>query len=148
MRCLVVIAHPLAESLCTTLAARAVGTLNDAGHQVVVEDLYAGNFNAALTAAERQSYYSTQYDYSAVKSEVEKLVTAQAIVLFFPTWWFSLPAILKGWFDRVWGPGIAYDHSSGIVLLKPRLLHLRKMLAVTTLDSPWWADQLVIRKYL
>jgi putative NADPH-quinone reductase len=123
-----------------------VKTLKDAGHHVVEEDLYKGRFDAALSAAERQSYYSTQYDYSAVQNEVDKLVAAEAIVLFFPTWWFSFPAILKGWFDRAWGPGITFDHANKYSFLKPRLLQLRKMLAVTTLDSPWWVDQLVMRK--
>jgi len=146
MKCLVVIAHPLAESLCSTLAARTVEALNAAGHQVVVEDLYKGNFNAVLTAVERQSYYHMPYDCSAVQGEVERLLAAEAMVLLFPTWWFGFPAILKGWLDRVWGPGIAYDHASDYGPIKPKLLHLRRMLVVTTLGSPWWVDLLVMRQ--
>jgi NAD(P)H dehydrogenase (quinone) len=146
LNCLVVIAHPLAESLCATLAAHVIGTLRAAGHQVVVEDLYANHFSAVLTAAERRSYYTAQYDCAAVESEVKRLVAAEAIVLLFPTWWFGFPAILKGWFDRAWAPGIAYDHSSDYGPIKPRLPHLRKMLAVTTLGAPWWIDRFVMRR--
>ena len=65
-------------------------------------------------------------------------------MLLFPTWWFGFPAMLKGWFDRVWGPGIAYDHASDLGPIKPRLNNLKKVLVVTTLGSPWWVDRLVM----
>ncbi|HBE93653.1 MAG TPA: hypothetical protein DDW55_14480 [Gammaproteobacteria bacterium] len=51
--------------------------------------------------------------------------------------------MLKGWYDRVWGPGIAYDHASDYGPIKPRLDNLREVLVVTTLGSPWWVDCLV-----
>jgi len=44
--------------------------------------------------------------------QIDRLMSAEALVLVFPTWWFGFPAILKGWFDRVWAPGIAYDHAT------------------------------------
>jgi putative NADPH-quinone reductase len=66
--------------------------------------------------------------------------------LCFPTWWFSFPAILKGWFDRVWAPGIAYDHATDLGPIKPRLHKLKKVLVVTSLGSPWWVDWLVMRQ--
>jgi len=72
------------------------------------------------------------------------LLSAEALVLVFPTWWFGFPAILKGWFDRVWAPGIAYDHASDLGPIKPRLRCLRRALAVTSLGAPWWVDRLVM----
>lgn len=144
MRCLVVKAHPLSESLCSTMTRRVVDALKAGGHEVVVEDLYAERFDAALTTAERASYYDGPYSKGAVAGQVERLLSAQALVLVFPTWWFGFPAILKGWFDRVWGPGIAYEHASEFGPIKPRLDHLREMLVVTTLGSPWWVDRLVL----
>jgi len=146
MKCLVVIAHPLRESLCHTLAARAVATLRAAGHEVVVEDLYGDGFGAALTAAERASYYQPRYDAAAVRAEADRLLAAEGLVLCFPTWWFGFPAVLKGWFDRAWGPGIAYDHASDLGPIRPRLHGLRRVLAVTSLGSPWWVDRLVLRR--
>ncbi len=144
MRCLVVTAHPLSDSLCSAMARRAVETLLRAGHEVTVEDLYAEEFSPAMTPMERASYYSGPYTTGAVATQVERLLSAEAIVLVFPTWWFSFPAILKGWFDRVWGPGVAYDHSVGYGPIEPRLNNLREMVVVTSLGAPWWVDRFVM----
>jgi len=118
--------------------------MTEMGHKVTLEDLYAENFDPVLTVAERKSYYSGAYDSSTVLKEVERLKAAECIVIVFPTWWFGFPAILKGWFDRVWGPGIAYDHASDFGPITPRLSNLRKVLAVTTLGAPWWVDRLIM----
>jgi putative NADPH-quinone reductase len=148
MKCLLVTAHPLKDSLCALLAERAAQALAACGHEVVPEELYAQDFAPALTAAERRSYYSPQYEMTAVAPQAARLLEAEAIVLVFPTWWFGFPAILKGWFDRVWGPGIAYDHADDLGAIRPRLARLRHVLAVTTLGSPWWVDRLVLRRPL
>ena len=145
MKCLVVVAHPLRDSLCHALAERAIGALRAAGHEVVVEDLCA-DFDPRLGAAERASYYAPQYEAAAVRGEVDRLLAAQGLVLCFPTWWFGFPAVLKGWFDRVWAPGVAYDHASDLGAIRPRLGGLRRTLAVTTLGSPWWVDRLLLRR--
>lgn len=146
MKCLVVIAHPLQQSLCNSLAAQAIETLDAAGHEVLVENLYRNDFAASLSAAERAGYYGSHYDSSAVHAEVDRLLSAEALVLCFPTWWFSFPALLKGWFDRVWAPGVAYDHATDLGPIRPRLHKLRKVLVVTSLGAPWWADWLVMRQ--
>jgi NAD(P)H dehydrogenase (quinone) len=144
VKCLVVVAHPLTDSACHTLARTVISTLNKAGHEVQVEDLYQSSFSPSLTASERLSYYSPRFDTADIQSQADRLIGAEAIVLVFPTWWFSFPAILKGWFDRVWAPGIAYDHANDLGPIKPRLHKLRKTLAITTLGSPWWVDRLVL----
>jgi putative NADPH-quinone reductase len=141
-----VVAHPLPESLCATLAERVIRTLRSAGHEVEVEDLHRENFAPALTAVERRTYYAAPYEATAVRTQVDRLLSAEALVLVFPTWWFGPPAILKGWFDRVWAPGIAYDHASDLGPITPRLHGLRKALAVTTLGAPWWFDRVVMRR--
>lgn len=146
MRCLVVIAHPLTDSLCHALSRSAISALSAAGHEVIVEDLYQSGFSPALTAAERRSYYGASFDSSAVQTQIDRLLSAEALVLVFPTWWFGFPAILKGWFDRVWAPGIAYDHAADLGQIKPRLLGLSRALAITSLGSPWWVDRLMLRQ--
>jgi NAD(P)H dehydrogenase (quinone) len=146
MKCLVVITHPLSKSLCKQLAEHVVKKLTSMKHEVVIEDLYAEKFEPSLTAAERESYYSGSYDVSNISAEVKRLQEAEALVLLFPTWWFGFPAMLKGWFDRVWGPGIAYDHASDLGPIKPRLDNLRKVLVVTSLGAPWWVDRLIMRQ--
>ncbi len=146
MKCLVVTAHPLPASLCMTLAHRVVAQLQAAGHDVFLENLYAQNFNPTLTPRERETYYDGPYDAARVADQVDHLLAAEAIVLVFPTWWFGFPAVLKGWFDRVWGPGIAYDHARDFGPITPRLKRLKRMLVITTLGAPWWVDWIVMRR--
>ena len=146
MKCLLVTAHPLKDSLCAHLAERAAQALLAANHEVIREDLYSQDFAPALTAGERRSYYSPQYESTLVAEQAKRLIEAEAIVLVFPTWWFGFPAMLKGWFDRVWGPGIAYDHAVDLGAIRPRLHRLRQVLAVTTLGSPWWVDRFILRR--
>jgi len=143
MKCLVVVSHPLSNSLCRFLADNIIGRLIDNGHDVVVQDLYALKFEPALGESERATYYG-EYDTSQIDEQVRTLLEAEALVLVFPTWWFGFPAVLKGWFDRVWGPGIAYDHADDLGPIKPRLDNLKKVLAVTSLGAPWWVDRLVL----
>ena len=144
MKTLVVIAHPLPDSLTQALAQVAIKSLTAAGHEVVVENLYDSEFSPVLTEAERQSYYRLPFDASAIAGQVERLLAAEALVLVFPTWWFGFPAMLKGWFDRVWGPGVVYDHASDLGPIRPRLLNLQHALAITSLGSPWWVDRLLL----
>jgi len=126
------------------MARSAIEALTKAGHEVQIEDLYQAGFLASLTPSERQSYYGPMFDTTAVQSQIDRLLSAEALVLVFPTWWFGFPAILKGWFDRVWAPGIAYNHASDLGPIKPRLLNLRKTLAITSLGSSWWVDRLLL----
>lgn len=130
------------------MASAAIAALTEAGHEVQIEDLYESGFSPPLTIAERQSYYHASFDAAAVQPQIERLLAAEALILVFPTWWFGFPAILKGWFDRVWAPGIAYDHASDLGPIKPRLYNLRRALAVTSLGSPWWVDRFVMRQPL
>ena len=144
MKCVVVIAHPVTDSLCHATAQAAIQALTDAGHEIQIEDLYQTEFSPLLTVGERKTYYHPPYDSSAIQSQIERLLAAEALILVFPTWWFACPAVLKGWFDRVWAPGVAYDHASDLGPIKPRLHHLKRTLAITSLGSPWWVDRLVM----
>ena len=76
--------------------------------------------------------------------DIERLLNADALVLIFPTWWFGFPAILKGWFDRVWAPTVAYDHADDFGPIKPKLNNLKKAFVVTTLGAPWWVDHIIL----
>lgn len=144
MKCLVVVAHPITDSLCQTLARTAISTLIAKGHEVVVEDIYASDFLPNLTYKERLSYYNASFDHEVETDKLETLVSAEALILIFPTWWFGFPAILKGWFDRVWVPGIAYDHASDLGAIKPKLINLKYTLAITSLGSPWWVERFIM----
>lgn len=146
MKYLVVIAHPLENSLCRHLAEQAISHLEAKGHQVIVKDLYQEAFNPVLTQSERESYYQSQFDIDQLQNDIEQLRNAETLVLIFPTWWFGFPAILKGWFDRVWAPGYAYNHASDLGAIEPCLDKLTAVKVITTLGSPWWVDNLVLWK--
>lgn len=143
MRALVVLAHPLSDSLCAHLAHKAIDALRARGATVDVLDLYAEEFQPALTAAERRLHYTTPEPGPDIVALQQRLVAADVLVLVFPTWWFSMPAMLKGWFDRVWAPKFAFEHGTP---LKPLLTGLKSCLVVTTLGSPWWIDRIVMRQ--
>ena len=148
MNILVVSAYPLKDSLCGTFTDQIHSKLNQMGHEIVLENLYENNFNPVLSVEERKLYYEKKYDASAVEQQVRRLLNADALALVFPTWWFGFPAILKGWFDRVWVPSVAYDHADDYGPIKPRLDKLRKALVVTTLGAPWWVDVFILRRPL
>jgi putative NADPH-quinone reductase len=148
-RCLLVSCHPLADSLCNHLVARVKQGF--AGHGIEVEhlDLYDSDFAAPLSAAERRGYFTGEFDASALGDRIAALQRAEILVVVFPTWWFGLPALLKGWFDRVWAPGIAFEHPTEPGgRITPKLVGLRHCLVVTTLGSPWWFDRLIVRRPL
>lgn len=146
MNCLVVLSHPLPESLNRHFADIAMRELAAAGHKVTLLDLYQSEFDPRLTPAERGSYYAEHFDAAALGRHAAALHEAEVLVLVFPTWWFGLPAMLKGWVDRVFAPGIAFDHGSDFGPIKPLLYKLRHVVAITTLGSPWWVDRLVMRR--
>jgi NAD(P)H dehydrogenase (quinone) len=142
-RCLIVTAHPLARSLTARLAATLEAEARAQGWQVTRRDLHKG-FDPVLTPEERAGYYGIPA--ATLTDEKRELTEAQILILVFPTWWFGFPAILKGWFDRVWTPGTAFDHSPGFGPMLPRLDGLQAVLAVTTMGAPAWIDWLVLRR--
>ncbi len=140
MEVLMVVAHPLGDSLTEHIADHTAARLAARGHSVRRRNLYAEGFDPVLGADERRAYYGDGFEDRA------GLQQAQALVLVFPTWWFGMPAILKGWIDRSFLPGVAFDHTPGGGPMIPRLHDLRQVLALTTLGSPWWVDRLVLRR--
>jgi putative NADPH-quinone reductase len=146
-RCLIVLAHPLGDSLNGRLAATVEAEARAAGWELARRDLYAQHFEPRLSPTERAAYYTDQPSHT-LQPEREELVQAEVLILVFPTWWFGFPAILKGWFDRVWAPGTAYDHAPDFGPMRPRLGVLREVLGVTTMGAPAWVDWLVLRRPL
>lgn len=141
MRFLVIYAHPVEGSFQSALHRCVVETLSGAGHEVDDCDLYAENFQPVLSAGERRAYHSPTPDIAAVAKEIERLQHADGLVFVFPTWWFGMPAILKGYIDRVWLPGVAFELRKGQTI--PLLGQIRRFAVVTTYGSPWWLNKFV-----
>ncbi len=143
---LIINAHPLQTSLCHRLSQMVLDEFEKHGQEPTVRALYQDHFNAELTQAERNSYYEHEFDHSELIEEINDLVEAEILILVFPTWWFGFPAILKGWFDRVWAPGVAFDHATDLSAIQPKLEKLKHVVAITTMGSPWWVDWFLLRR--
>ena len=142
MRALLIVAHPLDNSFAKAAAARIRTTLERRGVEVDTIDLYADDFDPRLTGAERSGYFMPPYDSEAVAGYVVRLRLAQKLVFVFPQWWFNVPAILKGFFDRVFVPGVAFDHAAAGGPLIPRLTHVDALWVVSSTGAPWWVARL------
>ena len=137
MRVLVLYSHPVETSFNAALHAQVVAGLIDAGHEVDDCDLDAEGFDPVLSREERLGYHDVPSNRRRLQSHVDRLQRAEALVLCFPTWCFGLPAMLKGYFDRVFMPGVAFDLSDP-ANVKPSLTHLRRIAAVVTYGRPRW----------
>lgn len=129
-RALVLFAHPCEESFSASLHRVVVDTLRVRGWEVDDLDLNAEGFSPVLTAEERRGYHEVGVNEGPVAPYVARLRAAEALVLVFPVWNFGFPAILKGFFDRVFLPGVSFRLEDGFV--KPNLTHVKRLAAVTT----------------
>lgn len=123
MNILYVYAHPNRDSFNASLKRSGITALESFGHTVNESDLYALRFKAQAgnddftgTSTIDQQYFVAQHEaylgnnlHQEIQTEIEKIKWADHIILQFPLWWFSVPAILKGWLDRVFIKGFAYD---------------------------------------
>lgn len=138
MRVLLLYSHPLEESYGGALHRQVRESLKIAGHQVDDCDLYAENFNPVLSGLERQIYHSYPDNTEPVKTYVERLRAAEALVIVSPVWNFGWPAMLKGYFDRVWLPGVTFQMQDG--KLVRTLTNIKKVAVVLTYGAtPWRA---------
>lgn len=128
MKVLIVHAHPEPTSLTRRLVAESVRTLQSQGHEVLQSDLYAMHWKAVFDAddfparadPERLSFiaesghaYANGGQTLDVATEQAKVLAADAVIFQFPLWWYGMPAIMKGWIDRVWAYGLAYGYKDG-----------------------------------
>ena len=129
MRILVVFAHPLETSFVSAVHARVVEALRASGHAVDDLDLYAERFDPVMSREGLLRYVDTNANTHEVEGYVHRLRAAEALVLVFPVWFDGLPAILQGYFQRVFLPGVAVriDEAG---LFHPNLHHIKRMAAV------------------
>ncbi|MDO1450715.1 NAD(P)H-dependent oxidoreductase [Rhodocytophaga aerolata] len=113
MKHVIIYAHPNAQSLNGHLKRVAVEHLTKNGHQVEVRDLYQLNFNPVLSSEDMAGQRKGQV-VEEVKREQEYIAWADCLTFIYPIWWTGLPAILKGYIDRVFSYGFAYRYDQGI----------------------------------
>ena len=146
MKVFIVFAHPEPQSFGRALLDRSVAALQAEGHEVAVSDLYAMQFNPIASEADfltrrfpnalqydrEQKQASQQHSFAAdIQAELDKLLGCDLLILQFPLWWFSVPAIMKGWIDRVFANGTVYG-AGGKRFDQGGLKGKRAMLSFTT----------------
>ena len=145
MRLLVVFCHPDPDSYGAALYRTACEALRQAGHELRCIDLYAEGFDPVFTREEKRTYLSdTARNIAGVAAHVEALKWAEGWVAIYPSWFYGLPAMFKGWLERVWLPGVAFT----VAKAKQRriggeLSHIRLFVGITTSGSPWWWLKLI-----
>ena len=118
MHALVVVAHPLRSSATHAVAASFAAGVQAAGHTAEVADLAAEGFDPRFTAHDVAVHRERRTPSGDVLAEQARIDRADALALVYPVYWWSFPALLKGWIDRVFSNGWAYDESSGQPLVK------------------------------
>lgn len=154
MKVLYVYCHPLPESFHAALRASALAGLREAGHAVDLMDLYAEGFDPVLSEHGRRHYHDIPANQAGLEDYLKRLREADALVVQFPTWCFGVPAMLKGFFDRLLMPGVAFDISDP-AHVKPMLLNIKKIAGIATYGRPrymalYMADppRKTVRRYL
>lgn len=144
MKALVLVAHPCDDGFSHAVARRAEDGLRAAGHEVDTIDLYAEGFRAAMSLEERLAYETSEPILDPqVAEHAERLQRAQILVFVYPTWWAGMPAILKGWLDRVMVPGVGFVFDERTRKVRPGLTGVRRIVGISTYGSPWLAVKLV-----
>ena len=135
MRILIILGHPDPKSFNHAIASSVYDTLRNDGHQVTLHDLYAEAFDPLLPV---QEIHERGTIPAVIQKHCEDLRSADGIVIVHPNWWGQPPAILKGWIDRVFRPGVAYrfeegDSGEGIPI---GLLKAKAVVVLNTSNTP------------
>jgi NAD(P)H dehydrogenase (quinone) len=138
MRVLVVYCHPDKTSFASALHDAVKESLSASGHTVTDLDLYEEGFDPIFDLQDRATYGDPAAYFNSVEPYASQLASAEAIVLVYPSWWYGMPAMLTGYFDRVWAPGVAYDVKRDGAVDTTRLAHIRRIAVVTTYGTSWW----------
>jgi NAD(P)H dehydrogenase (quinone) len=145
MKLLVVFSHPSIESYGAAIYRNAVETLSSKGHEVRCHDLYREKFDPVLSTEEWEDYLTNRERNPAKHTEyIADLQWAEGLVVIYPTFYYGPPAMLKGWLERVWLPGVTFDIADGKQkLAKSKMRHIRLFVGITTSGSPWWWLRLI-----
>ena len=128
---MVIYANPVRSSFGAALHATVIRKLTAKGHQCDDCDLYAEAFDPIMSEKERSQYHDTERNRLGVEEYVERVLAADAVVLAYPVWNEGFPAVMKGFFDRVFVPGVSFK-IGGDGSVTPNLTKLKRLAAVCT----------------
>ena len=133
MRILVLYAHPAPTSFAGRLHDGIVEALRRGGHEVDDCDLYAERFDPVKSPETNRNYLDTTANRAQARAYIDRLLAAEALVLISPVWHDGFPAILKGYFDCVFVPGVAFTMTDG--RFAPALDNIKRVAAVCTFGA-------------
>lgn len=125
------------------MKSEVTNALERAGHEVRLHDLYAENFDPVMSDQERRAYHDAGANEIPVKNYITNIQWCDTLVLVYPTWWYGLPAMLKGWLDRVWVPHVTFVMPTETTPIKPNMQHIKRLAAITTCGASWGVSKLV-----
>ena len=144
MRALIVYCHPRPGSFNAAVRDVIVQKLHSHGAETRLRDLYAEGFSPVLQPEEHAGYLNCPTNRLPVDDHCRDVEWADTLIFVYPTWWYGLPAMLKGWLDRVLLPDVAFkmpdDQNPNI---RPGLLHIKRLGVFTTCGASWWLTALV-----
>ena len=144
MRALVVYCHPRESSFTAAVRDTVVAKLNAAGAETRVLDLYKRGFDPILSAEEHECYETCPDNCARVEEDVAHLRWCDTLIFVYPTWWYGLPAVLKGWMDRVFLPDVAFFMPNAENKNVSRGLdHITRLGVFTTCGASWWVTTFV-----
>ncbi len=144
MRALVVYCHPREGSFTSAVRDVVLEKLQLAGAEIRLTDLYGRRFDPCLSRDEFTRYEDTSCNQDAVAGDCGDLKWCDTLIFVYPTWWYGLPAILKGWLDRVMVPGLAFtmpEHDGDTI--GPGLTHITRLGVFTTCGASFWLTRFV-----
>lgn len=144
MRALIVYCHPSPKSFTSAVLDTVTDRLHASGAETRVIDLYQSGFDPVLSPAEWGGYLNTPDNADPVSDDVAALRWADTLIFVYPTWWYGLPAILKGWLDRVLLPDVAFHMPKAAgETIKPALTHITGLAVFTTCGASWWLTRFI-----
>ena len=146
MRVHVIHAHPVETSYNRALFDAVVEEARSAGHEVDPLNLYDAGFDAVLSRQERLNYHDLAVNLTdEIKPYADRLLAAEVLVFIHPVWNYGYPAILKGYFDRVFLPGVSFymDGEGDKGIPKANFKHIKKVIYITTYGGNRWRTWLM-----
>lgn len=143
-RALVIYCHPDAGSLTAAVRDVVLDRLAAARAEVRLRDLYGEGFDPVLSADGFAAYVDESRNRAGVAGHVEDLLWCDTLIFVYPTWWYGLPAMLKGWMDRVLLPGVAFEMpKTAGEDIRPALGQIKRLGVFTTCGASWWLTAVI-----
>jgi len=132
MKALVIYCHPNPDSFTGAVKDLVLEVLEEKGFNTRLTDLYGEHFNPLIHKEELEFYTDITCNQKGLENHVDNIMWCDTLIFVYPTWWYGLPAMLKGWLDLCFLPGIAFHMPEGKKNAKPGLKHITSLGLFTT----------------